>query len=77
MNYRLKKVQLLHDYEIMLVNLARRQKVAIDYLKTHNMSNDLFNGRTFHAENLGRYSIIKHRLKNRINTLLNELKYEN
>ena len=77
MNYRLKKVQLLHDYEVMLVNLAKRQKVAIEYLKTHNMLNDLFNGRTFHAENLGRYALIKHRLKRRINTLLNELKYEN
>lgn len=76
MNYRLKKVQLLHDYEIMLVNLARRQKVAIDYLSTHNMATDLYNGRTFHAENLGRYSLIKKRLRNRINNLLDELKYE-
>lgn len=77
MNNRLKKVQRINDYEIMLVNLARRQKVAIDYLSTHNMATDLYNGRTFHSQNLGRYTLIKKRLRNRINTLLNELKYEN
>ncbi len=73
MNYRIKKLELIRDYEIMLVNLAKRQKVAIEYLKSHNMHNDLFNGRTFHAENLGRYSLIKQRIKNRIKQLLTEL----
>lgn len=76
MNYRLKKVQLLQDYEVMLVNLARRQKVSIEYLQSHNMANDLYNGITFHSKNLGTYALIKARIRNRINTLLKELKYE-
>ena len=77
MNYRLKKLALLNDYEVMLVNLARRQKVSIEYLQSHNMHNDLYNGITFHSKNLGTYALIKSRLRNRVNTLLNELKYEN
>lgn len=76
MNYRLKKVQLLQDYEVMLVNLARRQKVSIEYLQSHNMHNDLYNGITFHSKNLGTYALIKARLRNRVNTLLKELNYE-
>jgi hypothetical protein len=76
MNYRLKKIALVNDYEVMLVNLARRQKVSIEYLQTHNMHNDLYNGITFHSKNLGTYALIKARLRNRVNTLLNELKYE-
>lgn len=76
MNYRLKKVQLLQDYEVMLVNLARRQKVSIEYLQSHNMHNDPYNGITFHSKNLGAYALIKARLRNRVNTLLKELKYE-
>lgn len=76
MNYRLKKVQLLQDYEVILVNLARRQKVSIEYLQSHNMHNDLYNGITFHSKNLGTYALIKARLRNRVNTLLKELNYE-
>ena len=76
MNYRLKKVQLIQDYEVMLVNLARRQKVSIEYLQSHNMHNDLYNGITFHSKNLGTYALIKARLRNRVNTLLKELNYE-
>lgn len=76
MNYRLKKIELINNYEVMLVNLAKRQKVAIEYLRTHNMHNDLYNAITFHSQNLGTYALIKKRLRNRVNTLLNELKYE-
>lgn len=76
MNYRLLKLEKVRDYEIMLVNLAKKQKVAIEYLQTHKLHNDLYNGLTFHSKNLGKYSLIKKRLKNRVNTLLNELTYE-
>ena len=76
MNYRLKKIALVNDYEVMLVNLARRQKVSIEYLQTHNMHNDLYNIITFHSQQLGVYTMIQARLRNRVNTLLNELKYE-
>jgi len=76
MNYRLKKLALLNDYEVMLVNLARKQRVSIEYLQEHNMHNDLYNGITFHSQNLGTYAVIKARLRKRVNTLLKELKYE-
>lgn len=76
MNYRLKKVQLLQDYEVMLVNLARRQKVSIEYLQSHNMHNDIYNAITFHSKNLGTYALIRARLRTRVNTLLKELSYE-